>query len=315
MRTVSSNYEGKVLEHLQGLILTGNELFENNLVNLITEVTEKVSIPRIRLSSILGPRVVTPTTSLGSSAYEEVQLTPSETMLYHEFNPRNYDAIWEVYQTSGQLVFRELPEEVQMAFLEEVYKYVSFEFGRMFVQGDTGGGSAPLNLMNGFETVAAADANVLRTTGAVALTNANIQAAFEAVEAEFIANNAESVLEAPGFAYVCSYASWRLYRQAVQNQSNKGVDFTQEAPMFFNGKRIIKLAGMPNDSIIATHWGTDRTSNAHLAVDWNRDSVDSLNGVLKIDRLQSNSEMFFVKGNFKMAAGFRFPEEVALYKP
>ena len=312
MPTITTNYAGDVLNEIKGLLATGNETVERGLVNVIDQIRYKTAIPRIQVNNLIGPRAANPSASLGTITVDERYLTPTDAMLYQRFNPRNFESFWRPWQPEGQLVFRELPSDVQIRFLEEFVKYQRTWVGRNLWQGDTGGAAvAPYNnLVDGLVTRAKADADVIDVAGAVALTTAALtKAAFESVydlvPAE-VKNN-------PNFRFFASDATCELYTDAVHDQTNKGNDFTMGAPLFYKGKPIERLVGFPDNTIMATHSSADQSSNLHIGIDWDMDSINAGNEAIKVERFRPDSEQYFVRIDFKLDTQIAFGEEVVLY--
>ena len=309
-QTVTGNYAGEVLDTIKAKLSTGNEVVSNGLANLIPEIRYKTFIPRIKLDNLIGARAATPSTSLGTSAFDDKEIAVADFMLYHEFNPRNFESWWRPYQPTGPLVFRELPTQVQTAFLMEIAKYAGKTVSDIILSGDTAGGTAPLNILDGFVKTLEGDADVIDVATPVALTTGNIQAKME----ETYAASPVAVRRNMNYKILVSPATAEIYRNAVHAQTNKGNDFTQDAPLTYKGKQMVELVGMPDDTIVASHFSAGIDSNLHVAMDWDQDSLAMDESVLLVDRLANNSELYFVRGDFKLGVGVAFGEEVVLYK-
>lgn len=113
--SIQTNYGGEFLNRLLTLVTTGNELFERGLIHMEQNVSDKYSIPRMQLSKILQKRVEQPTeaNSKGQFTIDERVLQPQDVMAYTEFNPRSFEKFWKPFQPTGELVFGELPSNVQ----------------------------------------------------------------------------------------------------------------------------------------------------------------------------------------------------------
>ena len=55
-------------------------------------------------------------------------------MAFTTFNPRSFEAIWRPFQPKGNLVFRDLPPNIQNVMLKALSDQVDFELGYHFVQ-------------------------------------------------------------------------------------------------------------------------------------------------------------------------------------
>jgi len=90
-------------------------------------------------------------------------------------------------------------------------------------------------------------------------------------------------------------------------QTFKGVNTTERGINKFKGYEIVPLAGLPDDTIIFCEAVPDTSSNLWLGMN----SV--LDENLKLQRLQNNSELFFLKGLMKFSVNYGFSEEIFLY--
>lgn len=133
----NTNYDGEVLDRILTKAATGNELVQKGLINLVPNVTKKYSIPRLKTNKMLRKRVEQPEDkdSKGDFIYSEKVLEPKDFMAFTTFNPRSFEQIWRPFQPKGELVFRELPPNVQNVLLKALSDQVDFELGYHFVNG------------------------------------------------------------------------------------------------------------------------------------------------------------------------------------
>lgn len=139
----TTNYSGEVLENVLTLATTGNELVSRGLIMVIPGVNSAISIPRVKAGKMLQKRKEDPTKadSKGDFAYSEKKLTPKDMMAFTLFNPRAFEHIWRPFQPSGDLVFRQLPGNVQNTLLQELLKQVGHELGYQYINGTYEDGS------------------------------------------------------------------------------------------------------------------------------------------------------------------------------
>lgn len=299
---------GEVLDNFLMQLTTGFETVEGGHVHVKSGIMKDMTLPRIKATDMFQDRAATPV-SKGTMTHTERKLTPSDWMLYFEFNPRDYEAYWKPFQPSKTpLVFRSLAPEVQSAFLEEILKYTKNWMEIATWQGDKS--TAPTGdyrYFDGLITKAVADSDVIDIASPVTLTSANIQSKVAAVY------NATpvAVRRSPNYKIFMSDASAELYTDAVHAQANKGNDFTQSAPMLYKGKRIVSLTGLPDNTIFATHSTAGRDSNLFFGVDWD---ISDMENALLVDKVANNSEMYFVKGNLKADTQIGWGQESVLYK-
>ena len=160
----TTNYGGEVLEHVLTLATTGNELVSKGLIMVIPGVNSSISIPRVKTGKMLQKRKEDPAKpdSKGDFTYSEKKLTPKDMMAFTLFNPRAFEHIWRPFQPTGDLVFRQLPPNIQSLLLSELLKQVGHELGYQYINGKYEDGSDDMLLMDGILVQAAKDADVVK---------------------------------------------------------------------------------------------------------------------------------------------------------
>lgn len=158
----TTNYSGEVLENVLTLATTGNELVSKGLIMVIPGVNSSISIPRVKSGKMLQKRKEDPqkSDSKGDFTYSEKKLVPKDMMAFTLFNPRAFEHIWREYQPTGDLVFRQLPTNVQNILLQELLKQVGNELGYQYINGEYG--DADSQLLDGILTQAAKDADIVK---------------------------------------------------------------------------------------------------------------------------------------------------------
>ena len=117
---IATYYSGEVLENVKTLASTGSELVSKGLIMVIPGVNSSISIPRVKSGKMLQKRKEDPqkSDSKGDFTYSEKKLVPKDMMAFTLFNPRAFEHIWSEYQPTGDLVFRQLPANVQNILLQ-----------------------------------------------------------------------------------------------------------------------------------------------------------------------------------------------------
>lgn len=302
--TINTAYPGEVLNKLLVKATTGNELVAGGHIRLEPNVQDKFYIPRLKTGSMLQKRKEQPedADSKGDFEVTEKILQPKELMAFTTFNPRSFEKFWRPYQPTGELVFRELPPQVQSQLLEELAKVVDFELGYHFIQGVEGVGAA--QFFNGIVTRIAADADVLPVANQVALTSANIISKLADVRAQI----PKAIRKAKNLKYFMSIDNADMYDDALTAQPNKGANYTDKNAERYKGVQIVALADWPDDVIVAAVASMDLNSNFWAAVDY----VNDFDAV-KIDKLTNAGEKYFFKMLMKADTNIAFGEEVVLY--
>lgn len=279
--SIQTNYGGEFLNRLLTMVTTGNELFERGLIHMEQNVGDKYSIPRMTLSKILQKRIEQPSSenSKGTFKIDERVLQPKDVMAYTEFNPRSFEKFWKSFQPSGELVFAELPANVQEQMLLEIAKVAKNELGFHFINGVYGEGED--EFFDGILTRIAADSDTIKVTANKDTMLDRLRAVWSKVPAA-MRNN-------PNFCFLMSAGDLDRYDDEITD-SSKGKDPTGINTPRFKGKRIEGLADWPDDVIVATIASLDVDSNL-----WSACNLVSDTTAIKVDRVTNAGEMFFFK--------------------
>lgn len=288
----NTNYNGEVLEQLLTLAATGNELVEKGLIR----IEPGVSIPRLKTSKMLQQRKEQPDTSAskGDFTYSETVLQPVDFMAYTEFNPRSFEKIWRKYQPTGNLVFAELPAEVQNQLLAELVKQVKFELGKHFIVGEAG--TDDDHLFNGILTRILANTDIVTVSTTETTMLGKLKAVKDKIPTTMRSN--------PGLRILMSVEDFDLYDEELTAQPSKGANYTETNVSRYKGIGIEYMANWPSGVIVATITGMDNTSNLWAAVNL-RDDME----VIQIDKVTNAGERYFFKMLMKADTNVAFGEE------
>ena len=297
---IQTAYGGEVLDQILVMAATGNQLFEKGLIHMETSIGDKFYIPRLQLSKLLQKRVEMPKSenSKGEFKIDERLLKPEDIMVYTEFNPRSFEKFWKKWQPTGNLVFRELPSNVQVILLSEVLKQVGTELGYHFIQGVSGDGEE--QFFNGILTRMLADPDVVKATCAETSQIKRLRAVWE--------KTADKVRDQANFTFLMSSADFDKYDNELTDLHHKGADPTSTNIARFKGKRIVPVVGIPEHTMVLGEFSTGMDSNLWMGVDYANDT-----DILKIDRLQANSELFFFQMRMKMDVNIVRPAEIVVH--
>ena len=295
----NTNYSGEVLERLLTIAATGNELVEKGLIHVEPNVSDKFSIPRLKIGRMLRKRVEQPVEedSKGDFNYSERILQPVDFMAFTTFNPRSFEKVWRPWQPKGNLLFSELPAEAQNALLAELAKIVNFELGWHFINGEYVDGADDTKLFNGIITRMAEDDEKI-TVVSEATTMIGRLGDLKAKIPVWMRQN-------PNLNILMSIGDFDKYDDELTAQPNKGANYTDMNPERFKGVRLIPLANWPDDLIVATICGMDYNTNLWAAVNL-QDDMD----VIQIDKLTNAGERYFFKMLMKADTNTAFGEEV-----
>lgn len=282
------------------------------------------TIGRVDFANPLQARVATPSSS-GDYTIDGRSLTPSDMMLYTEFNPRDFEQHWLAEQLSPTLLARELPVTAENYMLQ-------MGLNRAFEQVETGiwmgsttytaapgtAGNGQLVFFDGFLKKMVSDVAVKKVASPLPLSAAassgavyNIADAFNALLA-LVAINKKALLSKASryqrLKFIVSVNTEQIYETFLTTSLTfKGVNTTERGINKFKGYEIVALAGVPDDTIIFTESLDDTSSNLYIGMNSMEDNA------LQLQRLQANSELFFLKGLMKYDVQYGFSDQVFLF--
>jgi hypothetical protein len=257
-------------------------------------------------------------------------------MLYYEFNPRDFEAHWYAEQLKPQLLARDLPQTVeaymvmqQMKRLNEWFEYAIWRSRKQY--DDTGANVDPTT-----KGAAASDAQYFYFDGMIKrlLDGATVPPVGQRTilvgsPATLVAGTAgggeENVIDAftrthalvpdallfkygvTGLKFLVNYKTQKLYEQALSTNTFKNQDTTEKGINRYKGYDIVPLAGIPDNTIVACYAMPDLESNVWIGINSTQDNQ------LQLSKLQANSELYFIKGLFKMDTNAGFFDQIVLY--
>ena len=302
--SITTAYAGEVLEQLLVRATTGNELVGGGHIRLQPNVKKKFTIPRLKSGKMLQKRKEQPVEgdSKGDFTIDEKYLEPQDVMAFTTFNPRVFESIWRPFQPEGNLVFRELPANVQNQLLEQLAKVVDFELGDHFINGVKG--DVEGKYFDGILTRIVADADVVKVPTPVGLTQSNIIAKMKLVRALI----PKAIKKNKNLKLFMSVTDAESYEYELTDKPSKGADYTNMNPERFKGIQIVALADWPEGVIVAAATSANVDSNFWAGVDYADDAE-----VIQIDKLTNAGEKYFFKMLMKADTNIVFGEDIVLY--
>lgn len=300
LKLTKTNYDGEVLERLLTKATTGNDLVQKGLIYLQPNVHHKFTIPRLKTSKMLQKRKEMPTSadSKGDFVYDERELIPQDFMAYTEFNPATFEHVWREFQPEGQLVFQELPANVQNELLDAMSRQVDFELGFHFIQGIFG--TDDDHLFNGIVPRMLADVEVITVHSSETTMIKKFKAVRDQIPATMRVN--------PRLRFLVSQNDADNYDDELTNQQNKGANHTELNAMKYKNIPIEPLANWPDGLIVATIASIDpKNTNLWGAVNL----VDDAN-VIKIAPVTNAGELYFFKMLMKADTNVAWGEHVII---
>jgi len=282
------------------------------------------TIGRIDFSNPLQPRAATPTGS-GTFTVSGRTLTPADVMVYTEFNPRDYEAHWLAEQLSPTLLARELPVTaenymIQIA-LERTFEQIElglWQGSTTYTAAPGSAGNGQICFFDGFLKLMVNDSAVLKVSSPYPLTTAatagslyNIVDAFNALIALAATNKKALLSRAKRYErmkFFVSINTEQIYETYLTTTlTYKGVNTTERGINKFKGYEIVALAGMADDTILFCEGLDDVSSNLYIGMNSTEDNN------LQLQRLQANSELFFLKGLMKFAVQYGFSDQIFMF--
>lgn len=321
-----TTWSGPAASYMITRAVVGADTIEKGCVYVEDGIRKKKTIPRIEVSGFIQKRAATPT-SQGEVTVDGRVLTPADLMLYYEFNPRDYEAHFYAEQLTPKLLGRELPVTAEnfmmMQTMKRLNEFFENAIHRSRIEFDPSG--AAVNPTTKGEVAGAADyfyfdglikklidaatdptyPTILVGTP-VALTTANIRDEFTRA-INLVPKPLLGKFGKGGLKFCVSYADYLKYGEALRTDAYKNVRSDEKAYDQFRGYEIEMLAGLPENTFYLGIQKPDIDSNTWVGINSTEDNQ------LQLQRLQNNSELFFVKGLFKMDTQIGFPDQFVLY--
>lgn len=335
---LQNGYNGEVLEDLLTYTAQGNDTFKEGLIHIKSGIQHKYTLPAIRLGDIIQDNVPTPTSSHGAKGengeneyqFTERYLIPQDYMVYLEFNPRDYERYWKFAQPDGNLVFRELDPKIQATMLRLLIEKKNEYIGNAIWTSARGGaavakitapadatliGAGKEKYFDGvikrlIDNINATDAETIAGGQAILAGNTELAdgAAVEKALYSMWKKCPKQIRKKPNLTFVMGWEAWDAYDQYITDKMVKYSENDEINRFRFKGKKIIPIIGIPEHTIVLGQFSTGMDSNLWMGVDYANDTE-----VLKVDRLQSNSELFFFQMRMKMDVNIVRPAEIIVY--
>jgi hypothetical protein len=299
-----TTYAGEVASQFLVKAITGADTVNGGHVYIKDGIKKKFTIPRFSAdyTNLIQDRQATPV-SKGEFTVDGKVLDPQDFMIYTEFNPRDYEDHWQAVNLSPTLLDRALPATVESVVIQEVMKNYMKYFNKLMWNGDTALTDI-FKYFNGFIANAVADADVIDVSSPITLTASNIASELDRGYALIPAALRYDL----GMKIFVSYATYDLYHQYQIAQTYKGIDITRTIVPEFKGKQIVKIADFPDNCYMMARGTAGTDSNLWVGMNSIADEG------LQLQRLQNNSELFFIKMLVKADVQIGWGNEVVLYK-
>lgn len=324
-----TSYAGEAASYFITRPVVGMDTVQKGCAHVQDGIKKQYTIPRIEVSDFMQKRTATPI-SKGNVNVDGRTLVPEDLMLYFEFNPRDYEQHWQAVNLNPRLLNRELPPTAEEFTLLQTMKRLNEFFenhiwrGRKGFDTSAAGSFTPASkgqsagdavylyfnglmhkLLNSADTIKVSTPATL-VAGTAGGGEENIGAALKRVYDD-VPKALLYKYGPTGLKFHVSYATQQVYEEYLTSSTFKNNDTTERGINRYKGYEVVPLAGMPDNTIIAAITSPDLDSNIWVGVN----SSEDMN--LELAKLQANSELYFVKGLFKMDTQIGFPDFVVLY--
>jgi hypothetical protein len=329
-----TSWSGPAASYMITRAVVGADTIEKGCIYVEDGIRKKKTIPRIEVSNFIQRRTATPT-SQGSVDVDGRVLQPQDLMLYYEFNPRDYEQHFYAEQLQPKLLGRELPVTAENFMMLQTMKRLNEFFEnaiwRSRVQYDpSGAGVNPTTKGDSASAAAyfyfdglikkALDGATDPTYPTIVVSSpATLVAGTAGAGEENIGNALNRCYQAVpkallykygegGLKFIVSYKTQQVYEELLTvTNTFKNNDTTEKGINRYKGYEIKPLAGVPDNTIVVAICKPDIDSNLWLGINSTEDNQ------LQLMRLQNNSELFFVKGLFKMDTQIGFLDQLVIY--
>ena len=300
-----TTYAGEAASQFIVKAITGADTVQGGHCYIKDGIKKKFTIPRwtADYQDFIQDRQATPT-SKGTMTVTGQALTPADYMIYTEFNPRDYEDHWFATQLNDTLIDRSLPYSVESVTVQEVLKRHTKYFNQAIWNSSTSNAAPSIfRYYDGWLKKAQNAAGTVVVGSPTTLTASNIQG-------EFLKGYQvipQALRYDPDMKYFVSYNTFDLYAQSQINQTYKGVDTTQDGIATFKGRKVERIADMPDNVYFIAKGRPGMDSNLWIGLNSISDEG------LQLQRLQNNSELFFIKMLMKVDVQIGWNEETVLY--
>lgn len=282
------------------------------------------TIGRVDFSRPLQQRAATPTSG-GDYTIDGRILTPADVMLYTEINPRDFEQHWLAESLSPTLLARELPVSAENYIMQMGLNRAMEQIENGCWMGSTTytaqigtDGNGQLKFFDGFIKKFVNDSAVRKVASPLPLSAAassvsvyNIADAFDAL-INLAATYKKALLSKPSrykrLKFLVSVATEQIYQTFLTTTLTfKGNNTTDAGINKYKGYDVVPLAGVPDNTIVFTEALDDTSSNLYIGMNSKEDNA------LQLQRLQANSELFFLKGLIKYDVQYGFSDQVFLF--
>jgi hypothetical protein len=301
-----TSYAGEVAAQFFLKSLTKNDTVAGGHIYVKDGIKKKFTIPRwdANYEDLIQDRKATPT-SKGSMDITGQVLEPQDYMIYMEFNPRDFEDHWFATQLNETLIDRSLPYSVESVVVQGVLARHAKYLNKAIWNNDKSLAAPSIyRYFDGIVTRSTASSTNIDVPSPTTLSKTNIVAELK--------KGYDLIPDAlkydPSMKIFMNYKTYNFYDEAQKDQANKGPDFTEKGRDTFYGLPVVKIADMPDNCYLIAKGMATPESNLWLGLNSISDEG------LQLEKLQKNSELWFIKMLMKVDFNFGWDEETVFYK-
>lgn len=297
----------RVVEKLWKDLMFGSQTVEKNLVQVIPGQRNKTQLNRFYAATgKITAAVPTPTTPADALTKDEKSIQAAEIMFYDRFNPKSFNIDDVFLQSIGNSVSASAATVLLEAIRDRVTLLFNSDMDNLLWNGDTTSGNAWLSPIDGIIKLIDADTDVVSVTPAGAVTAANVVAIFQAI----LDATSQEVKQLGDATFVCPPAILDAYDEAARALDFKGANIYEAGRPMFAGYPIKTVVKIPANRIFFYNAGAGDMNEIKMAT-W----ADSDRFTVKIDRLQADSDEFFIKVNAELGVNHVYGKQITEYSP
>ena len=319
LNIVKTAYAGEVLNVFIVAAITKNTSMLAGIMNVIMNIKKQISVPTLDVSDFIQPRVENPDRELhtGTITVDERYLKPKDMMFMLSFLPAKFENHWKATELGKYILDEELPLSAENAILqllmEEGGKQLDSHIWQAVYQPSVistvkSSGWAGITdrkiFFNGFLPKMINDAYVPKVSSPVTLTKSNILGELERIKVLV----PEAIKENQNLKYLMNATTAEIYDNALKALPNKGLEYTAAGVRLYNGKPIVIISGIPDNTIVVGVFSDGMDSNLWLGVN----EPDEQDYIL-MDKWNAAGEHWFMKSLFKIDVNYGIPSQMVLY--
>lgn len=298
-----TTYAGEAASQFIVKAITGADTVAGGHVYIKDNIKKKFTIPRFdaNYEDFIQDRAAMPTTK-GSMTIDGQVLDPNDYMIFTTFNPRDFEDQWFATQLNPTLIDRSLPYSAESVVVQEVLKRHAKYFNKALWNNDKSL-STIYKYWNGYIKNAKLSPDTILASSPTTLTDTNIADEMDKCYSAL----PEELRYDPDMKYFVSYKTYDTYERFQIKQTYKGIDTTMQGKDTFKGKKVVKIADFPNDTMFLAKGKATPESNLWVGLNSVADEG------LQLGRLRPEGELFYIKMLMKADVQIGWNSETVYY--